>query len=314
MSKKKLNVVFMGTPDFAVPCLQRILDDGHRVSGVFTQPDKPKGRHYTLTPPPVKVLAESCGIPVLQPEKMKAPEVLEALKSWAPDIIVVVAYGKILPEEVLNLPPMGCINVHGSLLPKYRGAAPIQWSVIHGDKVTGVTTMFMAKGLDTGDMIVKKETPIGDGETAGELYDRLCLLGAEALSETLELAMAGPLPREPQREEEASYVSTLNKEMARLDFKKPAKELYDLVRGLNPWPVAFTTLDGKVLKVFRASLVGMVAGEPGTLAEEGSLIVCCGDGQGLAFEELLLQGSRRMDAKQFLMGRKLPKGTLFGKE
>ena len=168
MSKKKLNVVFMGTPDFAVPCLQRILDDGHRVSGVFTQPDKPKGRHYTLTPPPVKVLAESCGIPVLQPEKMKAPEVLEALKSWAPDIIVVVAYGKILPEEVLNLPPMGCINVHGSLLPKYRGAAPIQWSVIHGDKVTGVTTMFMAKGLDTGDMILKKETPIGDGETAGD--------------------------------------------------------------------------------------------------------------------------------------------------
>ncbi len=305
-----MRIVFMGTPDFAVPSLQALIDDHQEVAGVFTQPDKPKGRGYQLAPPPVKELALRYGLPVFQPVSLKTPEGIEQVTSLKPDLIVVVAYGKILPEEILDCPPLGCVNVHGSLLPKYRGAGPIQWSVLNGDAVTGITTMYMAKGLDTGDMILKKETPIGPDETADELYSRMEVLGAQTLIETVRLIERGEAPRVPQKDEDATYAPMLTKELSPIDFEKSSQEVHNQIRGLSSWPCAYTKLDGKRLKVYRSRVVEHYHGEPGELLDDKKLIVAVKDG-AVEFLEVQLEGSKRMSGEDFLRGKKLPKGTVF---
>ena len=306
-----LRIVFMGTPDFAVPCLQTLLDSPHNVVGVFTQPDKPQGRKMVLTPPPVKVLAAENGVPVFQPEKMKDPATLEQLKVLDPDLIVVVAYGRILPRAVLELPRYGCINVHASLLPKYRGAAPIQWAILDGETETGVTIMQMDAGLDTGDMLLTSETPVGARETAGELFDRLAQSGAELLTETL-VRLNEITPR-PQNDAESCYAHMLDKKMAVIDWSKSARELDCLVRGLNPWPIALTSLAGERLKVYAAEPADG-CGEPGTVLEadpKKGLTVACGEG-ALTLTEIQLVGGKRMKATDFLRGHAVEKGSRLG--
>jgi len=305
-----MKIVFMGTPEFAVPSLEQLVQDGHQVAGVFTQPDKPKGRGYKLMAPPVKEKAQEYGIPVYQPEKMRDGEALKLLRALAPELIVVVAYGRILPKEILQLPPKGCINVHGSLLPKYRGAGPIQWSVINGEAVTGVTTMYMAEGMDTGDMILSRSVPVGEDETSGELFDRLAVLGAEALSETVRLIAGGNAPRTPQDDAQASRASMLTKEMAVIDWSKSAREVHNLIRGMNPWPTAHTRLGGKVLKVHRSRVVEG-AGEPGIVLDGKRLIVGCGEG-AVELVEIQPEGSRRMPAADYLRGHPVETGTRLG--
>ena len=297
-----MKIVFMGTPEFAEASLQKPLETDHQIVGVFTQPDKPKGRGYKLVAPPVKELALAHNIPVFQPQKMRDGTALEILQELQPDLIAVVAYGKILPKEILELPRYGCINVHGSLLPKYRGAGPIQWSVINGESVTGVTTMYMGEGLDTGDMILKKETPIGENETYGELHDRLKEIGAQALVETIELIEQGKAPREVQDDSLSSYAPMLDKQIARLDFTKDAQTLHNLIRGLSPWPVAHTTVDGKLLKVHRAVLADG-KGQPGEVIDSKKFIVACKEG-ALELLEVQLEGGKRMKGEDFLRGRK----------
>lgn len=300
-----MKIVFMGTPDFAVPSLERLIADGHEILGVFTQPDKPQGRGYKLVAPPVKQTALAHGLTVYQPAKMRDGEALGILKELQPQLICVVAYGKILPKEILELPELGCVNVHGSLLPKYRGAAPIQWSVIDGEPVTGVTTMYMAEGLDTGDMILKKETAIGENETYGELNARLSEIGAEALSETVRLIGEGNAPRTPQDDALSCYAPMLDKELAKLDFTKPAVQLHHQICGMNPWPVAYTMLDGKRLKVYRSQLAPAEAGsgKPGQVLSKKKFIVACGEG-ALELCEVQLEGSKRMDGAAFLNGKR----------
>lgn len=297
-----MKIVFMGTPEFAEASLQKLLETDHQIVGVFTQPDKPKGRGYKLVAPPVKELALAHNIPVFQPQKMRDGTALEILQELQADLIAVVAYGKILPKEILELPRYGCINVHGSLLPKYRGAGPIQWSVINGESVTGVTTMYMGEGLDTGDMILKKETPIGENETYGELHDRLKEIGAQALVETIELIEQGKAPREVQDDSLSSYAPMLDKQIARLDFTKDAQTLHNLIRGLSPWPVAHTTVDGKLLKVHRAVLASG-KGQPGEVINSKKFIVACKEG-ALELLEVQLEGGKRMKGEDFLRGRK----------
>lgn len=305
-----MNIVFMGTPDFAVPCLQALLTEGYSVTGVFTQPDKPKGRGYKLTPPPVKELASAQGIPVFQPQSLKTEEALAGLRSCAPDLIVVVAYGKLLPQAVLELPKFGCINVHASLLPKYRGAGPIQWSIINGETETGVTTMYMAQGLDTGDMLEKVSTPIGENETADQLHDRLSELGAGLLISTIKKLEAGTLHPEKQDDGLSCYAPMLTKELSQLDFTQDARTVHNLIRGLSSWPAAQTLYKGKRLKVYESRLC-QGSGEPGTLLDEKRFVVACGQG---AVELLSVQyeGSRRMPAADFLRGKPGTKGEKLG--
>ena len=305
-----MRIVFMGTPGFAVPCLARLLDDGHEVAGVFTQPDKPRGRGYKLMPPPVKELALERGLPVYQPAKMRDGEALSILRELSPELIVVVAYGKILPKEILELPKYGCVNVHGSLLPRWRGAAPIQWSVIAGDAEGGVTTMYMAEGLDTGDMILRRATPIGPDETSDELYERLAALGAQALSETVTLIAVGRAPREPQDDAASCYAPMLSKELAEIDFSKSAREVHNLVRGMNSWPVAHTTLGGKLLKVYRTR-AAQGKGAPGELLGGKSFTVACGEG-AVELVEIQAEGGRRMNAADYLRGHPVAAGTRLG--
>ena len=249
-----MKIVFMGTPDFAVPTLQILLDRQHTVQAVVTQPDRPKGRGRTLVAPPVKVLAEQRGIPVLQPEKVRRAEFIHTLQELAPDVIVVVAYGQILPESILNIPPLGCINIHGSLLPKYRGAAPIHWAIIRGETETGITTMFMDKGMDTGDMLLKRTIPISVADTTGTLYDTLSQIGAELLAETLEQLENGTLERTPQDERYASYAPMLKKEDGLINWDEPADVIDRKVRGLFPWPGAYTSFQGKMVKLLAVAL------------------------------------------------------------
>ena len=306
-----MRIVFMGTPDFAVPCLERLLADGHQVAGVFTQPDKPKGRGHHLQPPPVKELALARGLPVYQPATLRDGQALETLRALAPQLAVVVAYGKILPPALLAVPPLGCINVHGSLLPRWRGAAPIQWSVLSGDRQAGVTTMYLAEGMDTGDMILRRSTPVGPQETSGQLYERLAELGAQLLGETVELIAQGKAPRTPQQEEEATYAPMLTKELAAIDFMKPAAQVHNLVRGMNPWPVAHTLLEGQPLKVYAARLAEG-SGAPGQVLESrGRLVVACGQG-AVELLELQAQGKKRMAAADYLRGHPLAPGTVLG--
>lgn len=301
-----MRIVFMGTPDFAVPCLQRILDDGHEVPAVFTQPDKPVGRHATLTPPPVKRLAQEHKIPVYQPTKMRDGTVAAQLRELAPDCLVVVAYGRILPQAILDVPPKGCINIHGSLLPKYRGAAPIQWSVINGEAVTGVTSMFMDAGMDTGNIIDTITTPIGENETAGELFDRLAPLGAELLSRTLRSVANGTVQSTPQDNDKATMAPMLEKAMGRLDFTLPASVLHNHIRGMNPWPGCFCTAGGKMLKIHE-SRVAEGRGKAGELLSSDPVTVACGEG-ALQLSTVQPEGKPRMAAADWLRGARLQKG------
>ncbi len=312
-----MRMVYMGTPDFAVAALERILADGHEVVGVFTQPDKPQGRKMTLTPPAVKVVAQQRGIPVYQPESFRDESQLALLQELDPEVIVVAAYGKLLPSYVLDLPKYGCINIHGSLLPKYRGAAPIQWAVINGEAYAGVTTMQMGVGLDTGDMLLKAQVEVGENETAGELFDRLAALGADLISETLRRLPEG-IVAIPQKEEESCYASMLKKDMSVIDWAKSAQDVHNLIRGLDPWPVAMTMLAGKRLKLFQSRMTdGHSEATPGTVVmaeEKKGLQICCGDGRILEITEVQLVGKKRMGACDFLRGHPIPAGTVLGME
>ncbi len=306
-----MKAVFMGTPEFALPCLDALLDAGHTVCGVFTQPDKPKGRGYALTPPPVKIRAEELGLPVYQPAGVRDGAALEILRSLSPDIIVVVAYGKILPEEILRLPRYGCLNVHASLLPRHRGASPIQWAIVSGDRESGVTTMRMDIGMDTGDIYETAALPIGEEETAEQLHDRLSALGAKLLVSTLSGLEAGTLSPHPQPEEGVTYAPIIKKEMGLLDFTKPAAELYNLVRGFYPWPGTYTFLEGKRLRVLSARAVAE-AGEVGRLTlSDGRMLVGCKEGS-LELLEIQPEGKKRMPAAAFLQGCHLANGTKLG--
>lgn len=303
-----MRIVFMGTPDFAVPSLQALIDAGHDVCAVYTQPDKPQGRKQILTAPPVKTLALEHDIPVFQPNTLKNEDEQARLRELAPEVIIVVAYGKLLPKAVLDIPPHGCINVHGSLLPRWRGAAPIQWAVIAGDEMAGVTTMQMAEGLDTGDMLLTYETKIGEKENAGELFDRLAQSGAELLTQTL-VKLDEITPR-PQDDAQSCYAHMLDKQMAVIDWSKSAHEIDCLIRGLNPWPIALTTLSGERLKVFAAEKANG-NGEPGTVLEANpkkGLTVACGEG-ALKLTEIQLVGGKRMKATDFLRGHAIEVGT-----
>ena len=308
-----MRIVFMGTPDFAVPSLQALIDAGHDVCAVYTQPDKPQGRKQILTAPPVKTLALEHDIPVFQPNTLKNEDEQARLRELAPEVIIVVAYGKLLPKAVLDIPSHGCINVHGSLLPRWRGAAPIQWAVIAGDEMAGVTTMQMAEGLDTGDMLLTYETKVGEKETAGELFDRLAQSGAELLTQTL-VKLDEITPR-PQDDAQSCYAHMLDKQMAVIDWSKSAHEIDCLIRGLNPWPIALTTLSGERLKVFAAEKANG-NGEPGTVLEadpKKGLTVACGEG-ALKLIEIQLVGGKRMKATDFLRGHVIEVGTKLGDE
>ncbi|KSV58684.1 methionyl-tRNA formyltransferase [Acetivibrio ethanolgignens] len=308
-----MKVIFMGTPDFAVPTLRAIHEAGHELLAVVTQPDKPKGRGEKIKFPPVKEQALEYGVPVYQPVRIKRePEFIELLRSLQPEVIVVVAFGQILPKEVLDIPKYGCINVHASLLPKLRGAAPIQWSVINGEEKTGVTTMFMDVGLDTGDMLLKEETPILPKETGGSLHDRLAQMGGPLLVRTLEELEKGSLVREKQRDEDSSYARMLDKALGQLDFSKPAIELERLIRGLNPWPSAYTHLDGKTMKIWKAEVVPEDSGrKPGEICRVTKKAIAVQTGSGaLEITELQLEGKKRMSAEAFLRGYEINEGTL----
>lgn len=305
-----MKLIFMGTPDFAVPSLERLLADGHTVSLVVTQPDKPVGRKQILTPPAVKVCAEAHDLPVYQPVSMRNEEAYRRLAEEQADAIIVVAYGKILPKAILELTPGGCINVHGSLLPRYRGAAPVQWAVINGDAEAGVTTMLLDEGVDTGAMLLKFSRPLDDTITGGELFDRLAADGAALLSQTLERWQAGTLTPTPQPEEGACYASMLDKSMCPLDWHKPAKVLHNQVRGMNPWPVATCRVDGKTMKVFVTRVGETTDAAPGTVVCQQPLTVACGDGHTLVIDQLQAEGSRRMAASDYLRGHPIALGTV----
>lgn len=299
-----MRIVYMGTPDFAVPALEKLAQSpDYTVAAVFTQPDKPKGRKMVMTPPDVKVCAEKLGIPVFQPSSMRSEEAYNSLKELNPDVIVVAAYGQILPKAVLDLPKFGCVNIHGSLLPKYRGAAPIQQSVLDGEKVTGVTTMLMDVGLDTGDILLKAETEIGENETAGELFDRLAVLGGELIVETLDKLKKGEITPQKQDESLATHTSKISKKLCPIDFNKSAFEVHNKVRGLNPWPVAVTEIAGKTVKVY-SSRVSDMSGAAGTILSLKPFVVACGD-KSVELIEIQPQGKKRMTAQAFLAGHKL---------
>lgn len=309
-----MNIVFMGTPDFAVPCLQALIDNGENVQAVFTQPDKPKGRGYKMLPPPVKSLALTYNIPVYQPLSLKkgedAENALNILKELSPDLIIVVAYGKILPKEILELPKYYCINVHASLLPRYRGAAPIQWCVLNGEKETGVTTMLMAEGLDTGDMLLKKSVAIGDDETASELHDRLSAVGAELLIKTISAVKVGTITREKQEDSLSNYASMITKDMCPIDFSLPAQQVHNKIRGLSASPCAVTMLNGKRLKIFKSTMSDKKKYDlaAGTVVNEKDFTVVCGDGYTVTFTEVQSEGGKRMKVSDFLRGNHIEKG------
>ncbi len=308
-----MKLVFMGTPDFAVPCLNALIEKGHEIVGVFTQPDKPVGRKMVLTPPPVKVAALEHGLQVYQPSSVRTEEALSLMQKLAPECVVVVAYGKIIPADMLKIPPLGFVNVHGSLLPKYRGAAPIQWAVIDGEKTTGVTTMQMDEGLDTGDMLEMVETQIGENETAGELFDRLAPMGAKLIVSTLEKLSKNEIEPKKQDDTKSNYAKIISKEMALIDYSVTAETAFNRIRGFNPWPIAYTIVGGKRLKVFAAKKIGAVSGKAGEVVNsDDTLCVAFADGNGLQFTDVQLEGSKRMTAAQMLKGRPIEKGTILG--
>ena len=307
----------MGTPDFAVPSLQALIGGGYDVVGVFCQPDRPKGRGHKLSACPVKEVAVAAGIPVFQPERIKREEGVASLRSLAPDLCVTAAFGQLLSQEILDIPPLGTINVHSSLLPRHRGSAPINWSIIQGDRVTGVTTMFTDRGMDTGDTLLSCETPIGERENAGELSDRLAQLGAQLLMQTLRALQDGTLRRIPQDPALATYEPKLDKELGRIDWSASACVIDCLVRGTTPWPGAFTTLGGQAIKVFDVEACpGEPSGAPGTViaadAKQG-LVVACGD-HDVRLLTIQMPGARRMDARDYLRGHTIETGACLGRD
>ena len=301
---KRFRVIFMGTPDFAVPCLARLVEISDVVA-VVTQPDRPKGRGQKLLPPPVKVFAQEHGIAVYQPVRVKAPDFVDVLRGLAPDLIVVVAFGQILSKEILSLPPLGCINVHASLLPRYRGAAPMQWAIVRGEKETGVTTMFMDEGLDTGDMLLRETLPITQAMTAAELHDAMMKLGADVLEKTLFFLSEGTLKRTPQDDALSTYAPLLDKEVGRIDWKKSAQEIHDLVRGLNSWPGAYTMLEGQKFKIWRTRLAEGTA-EPGEIVSVTKQGLLVGTGEGmLEILEVQAPSKKKMAAGDYVRGHGL---------
>ncbi len=308
-----MRIVFMGTPDFAVPCLEKLNNSKHEIVGVFSQPDKPVGRKQVLTPPPVKAWATENSIPVFQPEKIKNSNALEIIDGLNPDIIIVVAYGKILPSEILTSAKHGCINVHASLLPKYRGAAPIQWAVLNGDKKTGVSIMQMDEGLDTGDVILVKECEIGENETSAELFDRLSVIGADALIDALDLIENNKAVPKKQPEGDFGYAKMITKELCPIDWSKSAFEIHNQVRGLQTWPVATTIINGKNIKIHKTAFSDIKGNKAGEIVDNNKkLIVSCGDGRCLEILELQAEGKKRMDAKSFLLGNSIQMHCVLG--
>ncbi|MGN0593646.1 MAG: methionyl-tRNA formyltransferase [Hominimerdicola sp.] len=309
-----MKIIFMGTPDFAVPALKKLYENPlYDVQAVFCQPDKPKGRGYKLTPPPVKVVATEHETPVFQPQSLKnnGQEFIEIIKRLDPDCIVVAAYGKILPKEVLEIPKHGCVNIHGSLLPKYRGAGPIQWAVLNDEAETGITTMLMGEGIDTGDILLQSSTKIGENETASELFDRLADMGAELLIDTLEKLENGSITPIKQDEKLASHAPMLSKEMCRIDFSNSVRKVHKQICGLSDWPCATTVLNGKRLKVYKSEIVSNApcTKPAGTVVDEKDFSVACGDGV-IRFTEIQAEGSKRMKTADYLRGKPLEKGVV----
>ncbi|MEI3346961.1 MAG: methionyl-tRNA formyltransferase [Dysosmobacter sp.] len=299
-----MRILFMGTPEFAVASLRRLVEDGHEICGVFTQPDKPKNRGHKLMFSPVKEYALTQNLPVYQPLKMRDGEAEALVKQLAPELIVVAAYGKILPEEILNTPPYGSINVHSSLLPKYRGAAPINWAILDGEAETGVSIMYMAKELDAGDVILQKTTPIGEQEDAQALTARLAELGAQALSEAVEALRNGTAGRTPQDASQQTYASMLSRDMSPIDWNRTARQINCQVRGLIPWPCATAELAGQRFKIYETVLGRETDAAPGTILSAGKqgIEVACGDGRSLYLTQLQAEGGKRMAAAAYLLG------------
>ena len=309
-----MKIVFMGTPEIATGCLQKIIDEKYEVIEVVTQPDKPQNRGKKLGMPPVKELALKYDIPVYQPVKAREESFVEILKELNPDVIVVVAFGQILPKEILDIPKLGCINVHVSLLPKYRGAAPINWVIINGESKTGVTTMYMDEGLDTGDMILKTEFDLDDEITAGELHDKMMVLGAQTLKETLDLIEKGCAPREKQNHDEFSYAPMMNKSLGNIDWNKSAKEIHNLVRGVNPWPSAYTTYDDKTMKVWKSRVLGETSDKTyGTIlkVDKEGMRVSTKDNV-ILIEELQMPGKKRVLVSEYIKGNSIESGKVLG--
>ncbi len=308
-----MRVVYMGTPDFAVKPLEALINNNYEVVGVFTQPDKPVGRKAILTPPPVKVVAENNNIPVFQPDSLKNGAGVKILEELKPDVVIVVAYGKILPKDFLEFAKHGCINIHGSILPEYRGAAPIQWSVLDGKEFAGVTSMQMNEGLDTGDILLVEKTKIEENETSGDLYERLTVLGADVLLKTLEAIKTNSLNPQKQDDSKSSYAKMLDKSLSKIDWNLKAFEVHNKIRGLDPWPVALTTFDGKNLKLFRSRLLSenynKQAGS--VIKSKDGIIVVCGDKKAVLITEVQLEGKKRMSAVDFSRGANLSDGVIF---
>lgn len=324
-----MRIVYMGTPEFAAVALDAIVKE-HEVVAVITQPDKPQGRNRKLVPTPVKVKAQAYDIPVYQPVKIREEESVQMIRDYNPDVIVVAAYGQILPESILNIPKYGCINIHASLLPKYRGAAPIERAIIDGEVMTGVTTMYMAKGLDTGDMIEKAEVPITGEDTGASLHDKLAEAGAALILTTLAKLEAGTVTRTKQDDAQSCYAAMLTKELGQMDFTRPAVELERLIRGLNPWPCAYTTIDGKNVKLYKAEVINLDAQmrqmlqekseqtltfTPGEIVEVAKkyFVIACGEG-ALRVRNLQPEGKKAMDTSAYLNGNPLKPGMRAGEE
>lgn len=309
-----MKIVFMGTPEIAVPCLQKIIDEGHEVLAVVTQPDKPKGRGKKLAMPPVKELAVKYDIPVYQPIKAREDSFVKILEEMNPDLIVVVAFGQILPKAILDIPKYGCVNVHVSLLPKYRGAAPINWVIINGEEKTGVTTMYMDEGLDTGDIILKKEMLLTDEITAGELHDEMMFIGADALKETIDLISKGEAPREKQNDDETCYAPMMSKTLGNIDWNKSAKEIHNLIRGINPWPSAYTTYEGETMKIWKTIVLDKESNElPGTIlcVNKDGIEISTKDNIILV-KEIQMAGKRRMLVSDYIKGNEINTKTVLG--
>ena len=303
----------MGTPELAIPSLKALIDAKHEICAVFTKPDKPQGRKMIITPPPVKVFAQEKGIKVFQPEKLKVSEVYKTIENLSPDVIIVVAYGKILPKNIIEFPKYGCINVHGSLLPKYRGAAPIQWSIINGDKITGITTMFMNEGLDTGDILLQSKVYINENETSEDLKKRLSLVGADLLIKTIEKLEDGTIERIKQNDDEATLSPPLDKITGDIDWSMSSQEIHNLVRGSNPWPIAHTFLRGKLFKIYKTKVSSYYSNCPGKVMSVNPLIVGCGDNTSIELLEVQIAGKKRMPAVDFARGYRLSDKTVFEK-
>lgn len=309
-----MKIVFMGTPEFAVPCLQKIIDESHEVLAVVTQPDKPKGRGKKLAMPPVKELALKYDIPVYQPLKAREESFVDTLKEMNPELIVVVAFGQILPKSILDIPKYGCVNVHASLLPRYRGAAPLNWVIINGEEKTGVTTMYMDEGLDTGDMILKSEIPLDDEITAGELHDKMMIDGAKVLKETIDLIEKGEAPREKQSNENTCYSPIMNKSLGNIDWNKSAIDIHNLVRGINPWPSAYTTYEGQTMKIWKTKVIDKNSDkDPGTIISVDKEGINVSTSEGIVqIKEIQMAGKKRMEVPEYIKGNNINTDIILG--